>query len=259
MKLDKIKFSHPMNIKNQKDKIPNQGTILFTGKTNSGKSTQVLDVLMKKQHIFSYAYVISETECVNKTFSNHIPKNLIDNSYSESRLNQIFEFQKKVWVDSKETARMVIVMDDCMSDKKFLSHVLIRKLFQQARHYGILFLLCTQYFMDIPKGLRSNVEFVSFGSENNIETRKTLYKTFFGFFTSFREFDSTYKKYTSDYSVIFIKPASKSYVIKDNMYYYKSNSFNRQGEYKHEFRIGSPEIWAKCKEKRGKKIYSRIN
>ena len=40
------------------------------------------------------------------------------------------------------------------------------------------------------------------------------------------------------------------------MYYYKSKSYNRQGEYKHEFRIGSPDIWAKCKEKRKDAEYS---
>ena len=118
---------------------------------------------------------------------------MIDYEYKESKLEKVLAFQKKNWVKSGKQSRMVLVMDDCMSDKKFLNHKIIRKLVLEGRHYGILFLLCTQYFMDIPKALRSNVEFVSFGSENNLETRRTMYKNFFGFFPSFREFDNTFK------------------------------------------------------------------
>ena len=254
MKLDLIKFKGSASTPN--GRLPDQGTIVLSGKTNSGKSTQVRDILLKKRDVFRYAYCISETESVNKTFSNHIPKNLIDKEYNERKLEKVFAFQKKTWVKSKKTSRMVLIMDDCMSDKKFLTHKIIRKLFLEGRHYGILFLLCTQYFMDIPKGLRSNTEFVSFSSENNLETRRTMYKHFFGFFPNFRDFDNTFKKHTIDYRVVYIKPAGKSYEIRDNMFYYKSKSYNRQGEYKHEFRIGSPSIWSKCKEKRHDAEYS---
>lgn len=255
MKLDKIKFKGILDNSKAEGRIPNQGTVIFSGKTNSGKSTQLRDVLKEKADIFDYAYCISETETINKCFSNHIPKNLIDREYKQSKLEKVVEFQRKNWIKSDKKSRMVLIMDDCMSDKKFLYHKVIRKLFLEARHYGILFLLCTQYFMDVPKGLRANVEYVSFGPDNNIETRKNMYKTFFGFFPTFKEFDTIFKKYTSNYSVIFIKPAGRSYEIKDNMYFYKSKSYNRHGEYKHEFRIGSPAIWAKCKERRRRQDY----
>lgn len=251
MKLDKIKFKCALSAsKNVIGRLPNQGTIVLSGKTNSGKSTQARDILKDKRDMFASCYAISETEHLNKTFGNHMPKNLIDKNFSESKMEKVVNFQAKLWLKSKGTARMVILMDDCMSDKKFLSTPILRRLFQQSRHYGILFIICTQYYMDIPKGLRSQVEYVSFGSENNVEIRRTMYKHLFGFFPNFREFDAVYKKYTSDFNVIFIKGNGKSYEIKENMFFYKSKSYDKQGEYKHEFVIGGPSIWAKCREKR---------
>lgn len=231
--------------------LPNQGTIVLSGKTNSGKSTLVRDILLKKRDMFSYGYCISETEFVNKTYSNHIPRNLIDDTYKESKLSNVVEFQKKNWLKSNKTSRMVLIMDDCMSDKSFLKDKSLRKLFLECRHYGILFILCTQYFMDVPKSLRQQCEYISFGAENNIETRRIFYKQFFGFFPNFRDFDEVFKKYTSNFCVIFIKGSGGSYEIKENMFYYKSKSIDRNDNYKYEFRIGSPSIWTKCHNKGG--------
>ena len=68
MKLDSIKFRGSKTNPKALGRLPDQGTIVLSGKTNSGKSTQVRDILKAKQDIFSYAFCISETESVNRTF-----------------------------------------------------------------------------------------------------------------------------------------------------------------------------------------------
>lgn len=242
MKLETISFKSSKH-KNQLGCIPDKGTIILSGKTNSGKSTILRDILRKKQDVFHYAYCVSETEAVNCNFQRHIPLKLIDYEYNSRKMEKVLEYHKRNFMKTSGKARMAIIMDDCMSDTSFLKDKAVRKLFLESRHFNILFILCTQYFIDIPRGLRSNVQWVSFSSDNNIESRRIIYKQFFGFFPTFREFDNVFKKYTTDYSVIFIQPSSASYEVKENAFWYRSNSVSSNGNYKHEFHIGVPSIW----------------
>ncbi|MEK6266431.1 MAG: hypothetical protein N2B06_16925 [Clostridium sp.] len=254
MLLNKIRFAVKFDkrgkvISSNKDAIiPDLGTIILAGKTKAGKSTIARDILYAKRRLYSYLYVISGSEGVNRDYCKHTPKRLIFSKFNEESIKKIFKEQSKAF--RKYGQKIAMVFDDSTNDKKFLKNPWFLKLIQQGRQYGILLILCTQYLMSIPKETRKNAEFISFCTEKSIKSRKDLFNDYFGFFEHFRDFDDVFKKYTKKHQFVFINLQASGYEPKNCMYHYMSNSVVND-KYSRSFKIGSSELWHKARKVTG--------
>lgn len=194
---------------------------LFIGKRGTGKSTLVTDILYHKRKI-PYGIVMSATEEGNHYYKNYVPDLFVHNGYDKAAIERVIESQKQKLNLYGKVDPVFILIDDCMYDRSFLKDECIRALFMNGRHWKIFFQLTAQYCMDLPPGLRSNVDYVFCLRENVIQNREKLYKSFFGVFPTFNIFQQAMDACTENYQCIVLDNTSKSNNIEDCVFYYKA-------------------------------------
>ena len=194
---------------------------LFIGKRGTGKSTLVTDILYHKRKI-PYGIVMSATEEGNHYYKNYIPDLFVHNGYDKGAIERVIESQKAKLNKYGKADPVFILIDDCMYDKSFLKDDCIRSLFMNGRHWKIFFLMTAQYCMDLPPGLRTNIDYVFCLRENVIQNREKLYKSFFGVFQTLHIFQQVMDACTENYECIVLDNTSKSNNIEDCVFYYKA-------------------------------------
>ncbi len=217
--------------------MPDDKVCIFIGKRGTGKSSLVTDILYHKRHIPA-GIVMSGTEDGNHYYRDFVPDLFIYGSYDKETLEKVLQRQRKLINQNNANAKAFMLLDDCMYDNKFLKDTCIRECFMNGRHWKILFMLCLQYCMDLPPGLRTNVDYVFILRENIIQNRERLFKNFFGIFPTFDLFNKTMDVMTENYGCMVLDNTSKSNRIEDCVFWYKA-PLRKPGS----FRIGSPALW----------------
>ncbi len=217
------------------NKIASDKVCLFIGKRGTGKSTLVTDIMYYKRNIPS-GVVMSATEEGNHYYRQYVPDLFIYGAYNKETIENIIERQKDNINKFGTTNPVFILLDDCMYDRSFMKDECIRQLFMNGRHWKIFFLLTTQYCMDLPPGLRSNIDYVFVLRENVIQNREKLWKSFFGVFPTFNMFQQVMDACTENYECLVIDNTSKSNKLNECVYYYKA-------AIRPPFRIGSSAMW----------------
>jgi energy-coupling factor transporter ATP-binding protein EcfA2 len=217
-------------------KIKDDKVCLFIGKRGTGKSTLVTDILYYKRNMPS-GVVMSGTEDGNHYYSQYIPDLFIYGNYNKETIENIIAKQRSNMNLYGKSNPVFILLDDCMFDKSFMRDECIRQLFMNGRHWNIFFMLTAQYCMDLPPGLRSNVDYVFVLRENVIQNRERLYKSFFGVFPSFSMFQSVMDACTENYECLVLDNTSKSNKLNECVYYYKA-------AIRPPFRIGGEAMWS---------------
>jgi hypothetical protein len=132
--------------------------------------------------------------------------------------------------------RAFLIMDDCLYDNDWKKDKIIREIFLNGRHWGIMFLLSMQYAIGITPILRSNIDWVFILRENIVNNRKKLYDNYAGMFPSFDMFCQTMDACTENFECLVIHNASKSNKIEDQVFWYKADNHN-------DFKVCCPEAW----------------
>jgi len=215
-------------------KIADDKVCVFIGKRGTGKSVLVTDVLYHKRKI-PIGIVMSATEDGNKHFQNYIPDIFIYGDYNKDAIEKVIDRQKKI-VNKGQTTPALILLDDCMYDRKFLKDTCIRQCFMNGRHWKIFFMLTMQYCMDLTPALRANIDYVFILRENVVQNREKLWKNFFGIFPTFSMFNEVMTQCTENYECLVLDNTSKSNKIEDCVFWYKAKIRTK-------FRFGSPSIW----------------
>lgn len=219
------------------------GSIICAGPSYSGKTTTILDILASKSHLLNYAAAFSYTEKYNQTFSAHIHPNMVYYELEKATFDAVVNYHKAAF-EKDSTLRMAVVLDDVMGAQKFLNWPSVKELFFQSRHMGIFFIVSTQHLMLIEPSFRNSCRFIVFTKQPSTATRKTYHNVLFGAFANYKDFDSVFKFYTSDFRVLVLQCGNVSYEALQNLAYYKSNSFHKNnGNYARQFRIGSQQLW----------------
>ena len=208
---------------------------LFIGKRGTGKSTLVTDIMYYKRNIPA-GVVMSATEEGNHYYKKYVPDLFVHGQYDKSTIERVIESQKAKLNKYGRADPVFVLLDDCMYDRSFMKDDCIRSLFMNGRHWKIFFLMTTQYCMDLPPGLRTNVDYVFCLRENVIQNREKLYKSFFGVFPSFHIFQQVMDSCTENYECLVLDNTSKSNNIEDCVFYYKARVMPP-------FRMGSEAWW----------------
>ena len=92
-----------------------------------------------------------------------------------------------------------------------------------GRHHKITLISTTQYCMTCGPMIRTNIDYVFAFYDNNVSNRKKLYENFFGVFSSFSQFDSTFKGLCSQYTCMVLDNTNKQNHLESSIYWYKAS------------------------------------
>lgn len=216
--------------------IPDNSVCLFIGRRGSGKSTALKDILFHKRDIPS-GIVFSATEEANNFFSACIPKSFIYNKFDPSKIEKLVTRQKALFKEGKKTPAFVI-LDDLMYDAKNIKNCeIIRELFMNGRHFGILVLITMQYALDITPALRLNTDFVFSFRDPIHKNRERLYDHFFGMFPTKQQFDQVFEQCTNNFEVLVCNNKAISNDVESCVFWWKAKE-------RPPFRVGSRAFWA---------------
>lgn len=206
--------------------IPPVGTLLYIGRTGSGKTSAILNTCYQIKDQFSLVKVLCGSESTCELYRKHIPSahvHFIDNWDKSTAL------QFKQWVDRLEKingktsdplkkARAIIIMDDLAYLGKIIAKdPTFSRLLFNGRHGGILFMLSLQYSKVIGPQFRSQIHRVFCSVENTPGNRRKIFEEFNPCFREFEEFDRVMVACTRNFEVLVLKTVqSKSPAVKDN-------------------------------------------
>ena len=216
--------------------------LVFIGKRNSGKSFLVEDILWHKRKDIPTAVAFSPTEMANGFYKRLLPDSFVYDEFDTGAMQKLLARQVEIadnppWsMEEGFVPTLLIILDDCMSEKKHFNDKLVRYIFLNGRHHKIFLIVNVQYCMDLPKSLRQNVDFVFCLQENARLVRENLYKTFFGVFKTYNEFEEIFEYYCNNYGCLVINNLERSRDISKQVFWYKAE--------KHEpWRLDAGDMW----------------
>ena len=214
--------------------------VVLIGRRDTGKSFLCRDILYHHKDI-PVGQVISGTESANQFYQKTVPKLFIHGEYSSEVIQNMLKRQKlmiqkmnggKVTTDP----RAFLILDDCLYGNTWTKDKFMRSIFMNGRHYKLLFLLTMRYALDIPRYLRTNIDFVFILREDYVSDRKRLYEHYAGMFPTFEMFCQVMDQCTENYECLVINNNAKSNKISDQVFWYKADSHP-------DFQIGAPSYW----------------
>ena len=158
-------------------------TWLLVGRRRSGKSRLLFDLLHRTKHNYDIAFGTAETAESYEKLSQIIPTGSCKKKYDEAFLRHIVSSLRN-WHDdpSRARKRAVLILDDCMYNKKIMTSDVQREMYMNGRNFFLTTFNTTQYLVDIPPAIRTNVDFVICMKEPIRENRLKLYKYFSAYF-----------------------------------------------------------------------------
>ena len=204
-------------------------TILIIGGRGKGKSN-LSKAIMRVLRKIPSGVVFSGTETSNPFYKDIVPPLFTFSHMDKSVVSNIIDAQKKA-VERKD---VFVLLDDMMFDPGFLRQPLMRSIFLNGRHYRITLLLTTQYAIDVPCGLRSNIDYVFLLRENNVLTCTKLYKNFGGMFPNQSLFIQAMKVCCADFGALVIDN------VNERVHKFR---LDLEKERLSSFRMFSPSVW----------------
>lgn len=220
---------------------------VIVGKKGSGKSTVIQDMLyyLSKSKVPRIC-VFSGTESANGFFSQYVPPTFIFNGDDvERRLQSIMQNQINLGIrknvgelDRSTDTRIVIVLDDLGFKKKLFASDVMKEIFMNGRHHGIIIITAIQYVKSLTPALRTNTDVIFVMKQNDNPSKQSLYESYFGIFDKPAEFRNVLEGCTDNFSsMVMDNRGAPSSNIPTHVFWYKAK-FGRQ------FRVGGEELWA---------------
>lgn len=212
--------------------ISSDSTVILIGKRNTGKSTCLKDLLSYHASL-PIGVCISATESANKFFEKFMPKMLIHDEYQSEILEKFMKRQKKLkdeinddiekYGTTSKDGRAFLILDDCLyNSKDWVNSKDIRSVFMNGRHYGILFMMTSQYALGIPPQLRANLDYVFIFRETNVKNQMRLYECYAGVFSDFNTFRQVLQQTTTGYDCLVIDNKASSNKLEDMVFWYRA-------------------------------------
>lgn len=153
--------------------------IMIVGKKASGKTTLVKDLLSYMN--CDYVKVMKQD---NMNDDHHdVCDEIIDDGYSENKIATIFNRHR----DNKDSSSCII-FDDCLVDEAWVKHLSMKRLIINGPCIKTNTMIVTQYSMNLPQWLISNMDHVFIFKEPDISHRNELYKSYATMILTFQHF-----------------------------------------------------------------------
>lgn len=159
-------------------------SMIISGRSGSGKTVALLNILTKKQmygNYFHYILVFSPTAGeTDDTYDKlKIPKENFVKNFDPEILERLIESRKELikakgieWV--AKHSRVLIILDDIIANRQFLHSSEALTLFSLLRHYLCSVIILIQSYTKIPRALRiqANATIIFPSQRNEIEVVK---------------------------------------------------------------------------------------
>lgn len=142
--------------------LPPPGTCVIIGRTGSGKTTIVANLLKQRKMLkdyYDYIYVFCLSPC--KTLEEHVPQITEENTFTDEdpeKLAKLYDINKKAVKELgfKRAPHTLFILDDIIQSKKFMNSSVLRDIFFGGTHSKCSLWLLSQQYKSVPKRLRIN-------------------------------------------------------------------------------------------------------
>ena len=209
---------------------PNQ-KFLFLGATKRGKSMLLADIMHHLEPQIRAVSVSSKSEKNNHFYEQdlNIPPEFINHEFDANKILPRLFFRQEAWAEKappgfkKEDMNCLLIADDCLDDKQVWMNKLVNQLFYMGRHGEVGIALLAQYFIDIPRNIRTQFDYIFVLAETYPKIKHALFEFFFGMFSDFHVFNAYFEEYTSNYKVLVINNRELSNDLKKKLTWYKAD------------------------------------
>lgn len=206
--------------------IPLSCTWIIIGPPNSGKSTLIENICYYNKHKYPVLRAFIGTEAGYERFCKIAHPLYISNHYDEEEEKKHILRQRMCATENgdKHPSNYAInILDDVSDDPKIYKTKTMRGLFKLgSQHWHQLFLVGSQYAIDMPPDVRKATSYVAIFREPEEIERKKLHNNFGGMAGSYDNFCKLMDELTGDYTCIIFKKRSQSNNIEECVFYYKT-------------------------------------
>lgn len=242
--------------------------VVFVAMKGSGKSSCMSDFMFHKRHLPG-GFVFSATEESNEFFSQMVPSMYCYSDLDLEKLRDVYDYQEvkmkkykrpreererakqehgnpdmldsdlekiDFWAVWDRDPHIFGIIEDLMADQKCFKHLIMRELFMNGRHHKMFVMITVQYVMDMPRNLRSNVDYWVLFKEDSNENRENLYKHVASKTKSRAVFNRIMDTCTVNYGCVVVDNRCNTGIIEDAIFWYRAKQ-------RPPFRIGSERFW----------------
>ena len=143
-------------------KLP--ASFLFIGKSGSGKSTALYNLLTHKDLLkdyFNYVFVFSPIKTDDILKQLELPEESYINEFDEDTVEGILtkieaQIDDRGMDDCGKDMQILFIFDDILNKQKFLKSNTMKKLASANRHMLVSWIILSQYYKAIPPVIRTN-------------------------------------------------------------------------------------------------------
>jgi hypothetical protein len=183
-------------IETEKNAIPQRGcvksgvlpkfpsSVLFCGRSGSGKTNLLLNILTRKELLGNYYHTIIVFSPTAGKYDDtykalNIPEENFVEDFSPQSFENLIQVRKDLisekgieWV--AKNSRVLIVLDDVIANRDFLQSQTALKLFALLRHYLCSIFILIQSYTKVPRALRlnCNATYIFPASQSEVEILK---------------------------------------------------------------------------------------
>ncbi|AGO85882.1 hypothetical protein psal_cds_286 [Pandoravirus salinus] len=204
------------------EKFKPDRVVMLVGKRGTGKSVLLRDLLSHLSVEYDAGVAMSPTPESQDMFREFMPDSCVYDEYSSEKIGEIVT-KLREFNHVGVYKRVFVLLDDCMFDASVLKSKQMRDIHMNGRHLKILFLNIVQYVMDVPKAIRSQIDYVFALREPQRAYRENLYKNFFGIFPTYDEFAAAFDACTENFGCIVVDSTARTNAIEDSVFWYRGS------------------------------------
>lgn len=226
-KKDKKDDATVINVREFKvEEIPESCTWIVVGPPGSGKTTFIENLVYFNRHRYPTARIFMGTPSGYKQFCSIFHPLYVSSVYDEEQEKTHIARQNKCNLENgKEYPGnyAVNILDDVSDDTKIYKTKTMAGLFKNgSQHWNQLFILGSQYAIDMPPGVRKAVSYIAIFREPEANERRKLYDNFGGITGSYKDFCDLMDQLTGDYTCMIIVKRTQSNDREDAVFWYKT-------------------------------------
>jgi hypothetical protein len=163
-------------------------TVVVVGKRRTGKTTWAKQITQKLKGRIGRFMLIAGNKDVKSDWEGLMTQlYMTPKAYAEHSLLKLKEYQESrvsrytsQKLEVPYRYRVCLVLDDCGSDVTLMKSEILRDIFANGRHYGMFTLLLVQYYYQIPRRCRENIDYLGLLRTSNTDNIKKIFTELVG-------------------------------------------------------------------------------
>ena len=203
-------------------KIDDHPRILLIGRSGSGKSVALRDVLSYLADRVDLCLFFSPTTESIEAFRQIAPRSSVyAGGLNLELVAEALQLNRSL-AERKKQRELMIVADDIGFDKQLLKSPVMRDIAMNGRPAKCGLAVTLQYCMDLGPDLRTQFQYIICCADNIHANRKRIWQYFAGVVPTYREFDAIMQSCTQDHSCLVIDNSNPSASIRTSIFHWKA-------------------------------------